>query len=1089
MAARKSLLIPVHKSDELVEMFSDELPDDANDIMEILRAEIAPLEVWLNFAVEYYLQGKVAQFEQIFDQATMSDADEIYNDEAARKSRLKILNAWACHHINTMWKEEEERRREVPAQRAAALFQKADRIDPQCATTLIGKALMFMAKAEDDRAERFLKTVLQVQPNNLSAILATALLQVRKKKFSEAKKLYYEAIKLHPHSPQAARMRATFAYCCYQMGCVDKARAVMKYAAKLDDSYVDAMMANAIWHLSTLSPEERSRNMQNEGSRFMTMVHHAHALDKTHPSVLNHLANHYFLQWSQLPGTVAVERGSATVVTSHDLSSDLAPGHLISLGDKFHCYVVSISDKHTLEIDVPYSGRSRNGLAISRKMYDQMFALAANAYHNTQTKELRAESCYLMGRGRHAEGKYAEAYAYYFKASQSVPTLAAPWVGLAQMYYQQNHLDKATVYLEKTLKQFPDNTDVLLFLAHVYSKTNRKQDAIGHYRRVADIDPGNVEALIGVAEILHVSTERTDQLAAISAFLAAEKVMHTSNERVPMELHVNLGSLHYRVGAYTDALASYCTALGWEATSPPTFPAVAEANITVLYNMALVYEKIGERAASTAIYEAILAAFPSYHDAALRLAVLKRDQGQPEAAAALLEATLARDPTCATAALLQGNVHFARREWSLAQKKFEAVLGMKAEGGGNLKNDPYSLLSMGNIFMSNIGERGRYMKNMSLSETYYKKTLQTHPFNVYAANGVGIMMAEKGHLDKAKMVFAEVRQACPDMPDSWINLAHIYMAEERYDEAIQLYQVTLQKHYNGQDIQVLLYLAKAYYEAKRHLECIATLTKGLHLQPTETRLWYNLGLAQEEFAVFALGDGDAGAKALHSHRTLADVQRAIADLQRAQRIFQMLADDPKKAAPFDVEKVRDHAKFCAETLDKASYHLEFERQREEKRKAEAETRRRMQSKTEEERLAREASEAAARAALEARKLAVLKQNEERLRAAHETWKSREAEEKAKAAPKKGSKKRKADADVDADDASDASDDDAAPSLSIADMQNRNDKMKKLVEKRQKKAPADEADLFGSESEGEDPPPAAPAAAHSELFGSDSSDDE
>ncbi|KDO20309.1 hypothetical protein SPRG_14444 [Saprolegnia parasitica CBS 223.65] len=1088
MAARKSLLIPVHKSDEIVEMFSDELPEDANDIMEILRAEIAPLEVWLNFAVEYYLQGKVAQFEQIFDQATMSDADEIYHDEAARMSRLKILNAWACHHINTMWKEDDDRKREVPSQKAAALFQKADRIDPQCITTLTGKALMFMAKGEDERAERFLRTVLQVQPENLSAILATALLQVRKRKFTEAKKLYYDAIALHPQSPQAARMRMAFAYCCYQMGCVDKARAVMKYAAKLDDSYVDAMMANAIWQLATLSPSERARNMQNEGSRFMTMVHHAHALDKTHPSVLNHLANHYFLQWSPLPGTAAVERGSSTVVTSHDLSTDLAPGHLISLGSKFFCYVVAIdAAKNTLVIDVPYSGRTRSGVSVSRKMYDQMFALAANAYHNTLTKELRAESCYLMGRGRHAEGKYADAYGYYFKASQLMPTLASPWLGLAQMYYQQNQLDKATAYLEKTLKAYPDNTDVLLFLAHVYSKTNRKTDAIAHYRRVADIDPGNVNALIGVADILHVSDERTDQLAAISSFLAAEKVLETSNERVPMELFVNLGSLHMRVGDFDASLACYRRALGIEATAP--LPAVNEDNITVLYNMALVYERCGDLAVSTALYDDIVATFPGYHDASLRLALLKRDQGRFDEAVRLLEETLARDPT--QHALPAPRVEFGA-------EKYETVLGIKLENGANLKNDPYSFLAMGNIFMSNIGERGRYMKNMALSETYYKRTLQSHPFNVHAANGIGIMVAEKGHLDKAKMIFAEVRQACPDMPDAWINLAHIYMAEERYDEAIQLYQVCLTKHYNGQDIQVLLYLAKAYYEAKRHLECIAALTKGLHLMPGDARLWYNLGLAQEEFAVFALGDGDASntKAALQSHRTLADVQRAISDLQRAMRIFQMLATDTKKAPAYDLEKVKDHARFCAETLDKASYHLEFERQREEKRKAEAEQRRRLMLRDEEERLEKEAAERARLNAAEERKMAVLRQNEERLRAANATWKTRETEEKQKAAaPKKGSKKRKkTDGDKsDHSDNSDNSDDEAAgPSLSIADMQNRNSKMKKLVEKRQKKASVDdEDDLFGSDSDDDAGEKAAPAttANASDLFGSDSSDDE
>jgi RNA polymerase-associated protein CTR9 len=51
MSNRPSLLIPVRGSDENVEVFTDELPEDADDILAILQAEIAPLDIWLKFAV------------------------------------------------------------------------------------------------------------------------------------------------------------------------------------------------------------------------------------------------------------------------------------------------------------------------------------------------------------------------------------------------------------------------------------------------------------------------------------------------------------------------------------------------------------------------------------------------------------------------------------------------------------------------------------------------------------------------------------------------------------------------------------------------------------------------------------------------------------------------------------------------------------------------------------------------------------------------------------------------------------------------------------------------------------------------------
>uniref|UniRef100_M4C6Z0 Uncharacterized protein n=1 Tax=Hyaloperonospora arabidopsidis (strain Emoy2) TaxID=559515 RepID=M4C6Z0_HYAAE len=47
---QRALLIPVKNSEQAVEVYVDELPDDVNDIIDILRAEVAPLDVWIQFA-------------------------------------------------------------------------------------------------------------------------------------------------------------------------------------------------------------------------------------------------------------------------------------------------------------------------------------------------------------------------------------------------------------------------------------------------------------------------------------------------------------------------------------------------------------------------------------------------------------------------------------------------------------------------------------------------------------------------------------------------------------------------------------------------------------------------------------------------------------------------------------------------------------------------------------------------------------------------------------------------------------------------------------------------------------------------------
>ncbi len=54
MEEEDAIMIPVHSSDEFVRVNISELPKDANDIMDILKAELAPLHIWLRFAVQVF---------------------------------------------------------------------------------------------------------------------------------------------------------------------------------------------------------------------------------------------------------------------------------------------------------------------------------------------------------------------------------------------------------------------------------------------------------------------------------------------------------------------------------------------------------------------------------------------------------------------------------------------------------------------------------------------------------------------------------------------------------------------------------------------------------------------------------------------------------------------------------------------------------------------------------------------------------------------------------------------------------------------------------------------------------------------------
>ncbi|KAG0484044.1 hypothetical protein HPP92_012128 [Vanilla planifolia] len=90
-------------------------------------------------------------------------------------------------------------------------------------------------------------------------------------------------------------------------------------------------------------------------------------------------------------------------------------------------------------------------------------------------------------------------------------------------------------------------------------------------------------------------------------------------------------------------------------------------------------------------------------------------------------------------------------------------VGMEGYGLGRLKG-----LSMRREWM---GEKGGH-----------PQVLVMGPSNLYAANGAVVILAEKGHFDVAKDVVTQVQEAASgsifvQMPDVWINLAHVYFAQ------------------------------------------------------------------------------------------------------------------------------------------------------------------------------------------------------------------------------------------------------------------------------------------------------------------------
>ncbi len=222
---------------------------------------------------------------------------------------------------------------------------------------------------------------------------------------------------------------------------------------------------------------------------------------------------------------------------------------------------------------------------------------------------------------------------------------------------------------------------------------------------------------------------------------------------------------------------------------------------------------------------------------------------------------------------------------------------------------------------------------------YYRSVLAKDARNVYAANGLGVVLSGRGRWADSKAVFSEIKDAAPEVTDVWLNLGHVFTHQSLHLNAVKLYEHVLKKYASHthtsapsstlqsvsseETVNVLLYLANAYFQVGGQMaNAKKCLLKAIRLAPDDLMLWYNLALAQEDFAVSVL-------QMSMTNRTYKEVAHAVNELKSAQQIFERLEKQPDAAAlGVEPDKAKVHARFCATTLEVALPHLEHAKKRE-----------------------------------------------------------------------------------------------------------------------------------------------------------------
>lgn len=924
--------IPVQNSEEEVRVALDQLPRDASDILDILKAEQAPLDLWLIIAREYFKQGKLDQFRQILEEGSSHEIDEYYAD--VRYERIAILNALGAYYSYLGKVETKQREKEEYFIQATKHYNKASRIDMHEPSTWVGKGQLLLAKGEVEQASAAFRIVLEGDRDNVSALLGQACVEYSRGHYGESLTLFKRALQVYPDCPGAVRLG--IGHCHYKLGHVGKACLAFQRVLQLDPENVEALVSLAILDLQTNEAAAIRKGMEKMQRAFEIYPYCAMAL--------NYLANHFFFTGQHFLVEQLTE--TALAVTNHGPT-------------KSHSY-------------------------------------------------------YNLARSYHSKGDYETASRYYWASVKEInkpSEFVFPYYGLGQVQLKLGEIKNALSNFEKVLEVYPDNCETLKVLGHIYVQLGQTEKAQEFLRKAAKIDPRDAQAFLDLGELL-IST---DTGAALDAFKTACSLLKKGGEEVPIEVLNNIAVIHFEREELELALQNFKEALGdgiWltflegkantyevDATSSllqykdmQIFRRLEEEGhsvelswnkVTTLFNLARLLEQLHNTETASTLYRLILFKYPDYVDAYLRLAAIAKARNNLPLSIELVNEALTVNDKCPNALSMLGDLELKNDDWVKAKETFRAA--SEATDG----KDSYATLSLGNWnYFAAIRNEKRNPKleatHLEKAKELYTRVLVQHTANLYAANGAGVVLAEKGHFDVSKDLFTQVQEAASgsifvQMPDVWINLAHVYFAQGNFALAVKMYQNCLQKFFYNTDSQILLYLARTHYEAEQWQDCKRTLLRAIHLTPSNYTLRFDAGVAMQKFSASTLQK---------TKRTVDEVRSTVDELENAVRLFsQLSAASNLYFNGFDEKKINTHVEYCKHLLEAAIVHREAAEREEQQNRQRLDLARQMALAEE----ARRKAEEQRKFQLERRKqedeLKRVRQQEEHFERVKEQWKS------------------------------------------------------------------------------------------------------
>uniref|UniRef100_A0A7S2ZZL2 Uncharacterized protein n=1 Tax=Rhodosorus marinus TaxID=101924 RepID=A0A7S2ZZL2_9RHOD len=878
--------IPLRESDQTLVLSSSKLPSDVYDVIEILRSEAAPRDVWTKVGRLFNSASRLSDCIRILEDALRPEMEALLSSmesDGSRKVELLVSLAGA-YIIQGLESSEKEADYQHMLEQAGSVLNQAEALNVNNPLLWEAKAWKEFYNNNLDRARSFFETAASIGNTSAGGKLGMATLLLNFKETSSSKNLFRSTMR-DLHCPISAWLGLAHAFLANgQLRNAEEAfeRVLHQSAEEYRPEAIEALVNLATIKMNS----EHDTGVQEALLLIKSALRIQHGAEvNLDPRLLSH-ASEIFYYGGEVQRAESLALSAAKIAGVRTSSE--------TLGD--------------IRLQLARIAHSRGNYLDAFRLYKLAEVLQERAGKDRLGSQVHL-GCGLLGLALQ-EGEKDDYIVDHLQAvlkanDKCSRARRALGVVLAKSILRKGHLELS-----------------------VAAREHRRELSKAMLQQGISEDGGedDIPALITYAQLFELSRPEV----AIASYKKAIEAYKKAGKDEPFELLNNLSALQASMTQFVEAKETLerSIQLVRKRNRLPVGGPLGPRYVTLSYNYARLLEKMGDVNTAQEMYREITQLYPSYSDASVRLGYILLGRGDLVGSEECAQKAVTSSSTNSRsfAASLLAKVRTKQRAYPSLQKVLEK--------GSEKKLDMYSEVALASFWTENLYSMEPERRNRMLERIHrlLAKVIRESPSNAVAAAGIGCFLAMNQQYSDARDVFSSVvaHRYCGN--NFKVNLAHVQVEigkeskrrahgasktadSSSFQQAAKLYMDAIDNiRTANSDSELLLYLARTIFEAGDYDEALRLTQKILHLSPQFLPLWYNFAVALQECS---------SAKMESNLKSVKQIKQGAAELDRAHRLFGRLrsyvpyeGSGPVHAKPTP-HSTEAHYRFCKERLNKA----------------------------------------------------------------------------------------------------------------------------------------------------------------------------